>query len=142
GPGVGAADRERADGVDVQGDDATDQGSGDALGWGQRREPHGPGSPGAKRSLEDLLGNPTLSPCLSLPKDLPHPERGCLLRGLRRGGSGRPATDAAGSSTGKTLLARCQSTYAARQVVACPASRPLLRHPRTRAGELFHVAAV
>ena len=36
-PGTGPADRQRADGVDVQGDHATDQGSGDALGRGQRR---------------------------------------------------------------------------------------------------------
>jgi hypothetical protein len=54
------ADRQRADGVPVHGDDATDQGSGDALGWGQRREHHGAGGTGAKRSLAELLGGATL----------------------------------------------------------------------------------
>src|SRR5947209_13255687 len=59
-PGVGAADRQWADGVDVQGDDATDQGAGAALGRGQRRERHGAGGPGTKRRLAGLLGGPTL----------------------------------------------------------------------------------
>lgn len=54
--GTGPANRERPDGIDVQGNDATDQGSGHALGRRQRGEQHVLGSPGAKWCVKRLLG--------------------------------------------------------------------------------------
>src|SRR5271154_3670878 len=71
--GSGSADRQRSDGVDVQGDDAAHQGERETLGCRQRGEHHVAGSPGAKWGLESLLGRTAFHSRLSFPKNLPHP---------------------------------------------------------------------